>query len=80
MSMSITEIICQLESLTEHCESMIDKGDPENIWRDDVEVLREVVKKLKGELSGENAATIIRQIMGKGGCEPEKSLQKRWDA
>ncbi len=76
MSMSITEIICQLESLTEHCESMIDKGDPENIWRDDVEVLREVVKKLKGELSGENAATIIRQIMEREDVNQKELAEK----
>lgn len=44
MSMTIGEIIRQLESLSEHCESMIDKDDPEDIWRVDAEALREAVK------------------------------------
>ena len=52
MSMPIGEIISQLESLAEHCDSMIDKDDPEDIWRIDMVALREAVKKLKGELSG----------------------------
>lgn len=63
MSMPIGEIISRLESLAEHCDSMIDKDDPESIWRVDTEALQEAVKKLKGELSGENAAVTIRQIM-----------------
>ena len=49
MSMPIGEIIRQLESLAEHCESMIDKDDPEDIWRIDTVALQEAVKKLKGE-------------------------------
>ncbi len=63
MSMPVEEIISQLESLAEHCDSMIDKDDPESVWRVDTEALREAVKKLKGVLSGENAAATIRQIM-----------------
>lgn len=63
MNMSIGEIISQLESLAEHCYRMIDKDDPEDIWSVDTIAIQEAVKKLKGELSGENAAAIIRQIM-----------------
>lgn len=44
MSMPIGEIIRQLESLAEHCGSMIDEDDPEDIWRVDTDALREAVK------------------------------------
>lgn len=63
MSMSISEIINHLESLKEHCESMIDEDDLDSIWNVYAGALQEAVKKLKGELSGENAATAIRRIM-----------------
>lgn len=76
MSMPIGEIIRHLESLTEHCESMIDKDDTESIWRVDAEALREAVKKLKGELSGENAATTIRQIMEREDVNQKELAEK----
>ena len=59
----MNEIISQLESLAEHCESMIEKDDPESIWRADAEVIKEAIEKLKGEFSGKSAAATIRQIM-----------------
>lgn len=76
MSMPIGEIISQLESLAEHCDSMIDKDEPENIWRVDTAALQEAVKKLKGEYGGENAAEIIQQIMEKEGVN-QKELAER---
>ena len=76
MSMFIGEIISHLESLATHCESMIDKDDPESIWRVDEEILREAVKKLSGELSGENAAEVIRQIMEKEDVNQKELAEK----
>lgn len=76
MSMLIEEIISQLESLAEHCNSMIDKDDPEDIWRVDTAALQTVVKKLKGDLSGENAATIIRQIMEREDVNQKELAEK----
>ncbi len=76
MSMPIEKIIRQLESLAEHCDSMIGKDDPESIWRVDTAALREAVKKLKGELSGENAAAIIRQIMEKEDVNQKELAEK----
>lgn len=76
MSMPIGKIISQLESLAEHCNRMIDEGDSEDIWRVDVEALREAVKKLKGELSGENAAATIRQIMEKEDVNQKELAEK----
>lgn len=76
MSMPIGEIISQLESLAEHCDSMIDKDDPESIWRVDSEALWEAVKKLKGELSGENAAATIRQIMEREDVNQKELAEK----
>lgn len=74
--MPIGKIISQLESLAEHCNRMIDEGDSEDIWRVDVEALREAVKKLKGELSGENAAATIRQIMEKEDVNQKELAEK----
>lgn len=34
------EVIKGLDELEAHCESMVDKEDPESIWKHDVEVLR----------------------------------------
>lgn len=74
--MPIEKIISQLESLAEHCDSMIDKNDPEDIWRVDPEALREAVKKLKGELSGENAAETIGQIMEREDVNQKELAEK----
>lgn len=63
LSMLIEEIISQLENLAKHYNSIIDEDDPEDIWRLYTEALQEAANKLKGELSGENAAATIRQIM-----------------
>ncbi len=76
MSMPIGEIIRQLESLAEHCGSMIDKDDPEDIWRADTVALQKAVKKLKGELSGENAAATIRQIMEREDVNQKELAEK----
>ena len=67
MSMSMSEIIEQMESLAAHCESMVDADDPESIWRTDVEALNAVVEKLGNEYKGADAAAIIRAIMEKEG-------------
>lgn len=74
--MPIGEIISQLESLAEYCDSMIDKDDPEDIWRIDTVALREAVKKLEGELSGENAAATIRQIMEREDMNQKELAEK----
>lgn len=42
------EIIKQLESLRDHCNEMIDKEDPEDIWRADTEALNEAIKVIAG--------------------------------
>ena len=76
LSMPIEEIISQLESLVEHCDSMIDEDDPESIWRVDTAALREAVKKLKSELSGENAAATIRQIMEREAVNQKELAEK----
>lgn len=76
MSMPIGEIISQLESLAEYCDSMIDEDDPEDVWRVDTEALRKAVKKLKGELSGENAAATIRQIMEREDVNQKELAEK----
>lgn len=76
LSMSIEEIISQLESLAEHCERMIDKDDPESIWRVDTEALREAVKKLEGELSAKNAAATIRQILEREDVNQKELAEK----
>ena len=69
--MSMREIISQMESLASHCESMIDKDDPESIWKMDAEALNEAVRKLEGEFNGANAAEVILRNM-----EKEKVNQK----
>lgn len=76
MSMSNQEIISQLEDLATHCESMIDKEDPECIWRADVEALNEAVEKLKSECSGTDAAEIIRRLLEKEGLNQKELADK----
>lgn len=65
MTISTKEVINQLENLAAHCQSMIEKDDPESIWRDDLEALNAAIGKLGEEFSGNNAAEIILQIMEK---------------
>lgn len=74
--MPIGKIISQLESLAEHCDSMMDKDDPESVWGVDPVELREAVKKLIGEPSGENAAATIRQIMEKEDVNQKELAEK----
>lgn len=49
MEMSMQEIISQMEDLAQHCDNMIDKDDPDSIWKYDVEALRVAVEMLEGE-------------------------------
>ena len=51
--MSMGDIINQMESLAAHCESMIDKDDPESIWKEDV------VSKSWREKSGEKMQQML---------------------
>lgn len=44
-------IIEHLESLRGHCQSMIDREDPESIWRGDVEALTEAIKALSLDIN-----------------------------
>jgi len=39
-------VIERLEDLREHCSEMIDRVDPECIWRSDAEALTEAIKAL----------------------------------
>ena len=76
MSMAMSEIIAQLENLAGHCDSMIDKKDPESVWRTDVEALNEAVHKLEGECTGEDAAEIVRKILEKEGINQRELAEK----
>ena len=40
---TLREILEQMKSLQAHCEDMIDKEDPDSIWRSDVEALGSVI-------------------------------------
>ena len=71
MSVSLAESISQLESLAEYCGSMIN-NDEKNIWIFYEDALWYAVKKLKGELSGSNAAEVIRYIMDKEDVKPKE--------
>ena len=63
--MEIREIIKQLEDLSSHCSSMVDKEDQECIWKADVEALNQAIKKLSCECTGMDAAEIIMNILEK---------------
>lgn len=76
MSMAMSEIIRQLEELANHCDSMVDKDDPESIWRKDVKALNEAVHKLEGECTGEDAAEIIRKMLDKEGMNQRELAEK----
>lgn len=65
MSMPMNEVVRQLEELAAHCASMIEKDDPESIWKADTEALEVAIGKLGAEFSGNNAAEVILQIMEK---------------
>lgn len=76
MSMTMKEVIEQLENLAIHCDSMVDKEDPECIWKSDVEALNEAVEKLKSECSGTEAAEIIRRLLEKEGLNQKELAEK----
>lgn len=76
LSMAMSEIIKQLESLAEHCGSMIDKEEPEDIWKADVEALNQAIEKLQGECVGTDPAEIIRRLLEKEGLN-QKELAER---
>lgn len=40
---TLREILEQMKSLQAHCEDMVDKEDPDSIWRSDVEALGSVI-------------------------------------
>lgn len=74
--MPIEEIISQMEGLVSHCESMIDKDDPDSIWKLNVAALNEAVAKLEGESGGPNAAEVILRIMEKEGVKPKELAER----
>ena len=45
------EVIRQLESLWEHCQSMIEAHDPASIWWGDTEALTEAIKALSLDIN-----------------------------
>lgn len=58
--LTLPEVLWQLDALRDHCRSMADEADPEDIWSCDVEALdvaitalrgptREQVERLRGE-------------------------------
>lgn len=63
MSMAMSEIIAKMENLIRHCDSMADEAGQESTWKSDAETLKEVVSKLDGECSGEDAASIVKRIL-----------------
>lgn len=76
MGMSMRNSSSQMNNHTSHCESIMDKGDPESVWKEDITALHADVKKLEGEAGGENAADVIRQIMKKENVN-QKELAER---
>lgn len=56
--MNIEEIISQLSGLKEHCHSMIDKEEPESIWKGDEEALQFAIDLLSGK--GENLLALLK--------------------
>ena len=46
--MTLEQIISQLCNLREHCESMIDKDEPDSVWADDVAALNAAIDTMKG--------------------------------
>lgn len=56
--MNTEEIISQLIGLKEHCHSMIDKEEPESIWRYDEEALQYAIDLLSGK--GENLLALLK--------------------
>lgn len=74
--MSVEEIISQLEMIAECGDSMMGKDDLESICKVNTVAIREAVKKLKGELSGENAAVTIRQIMEREDVNQKELAEK----
>lgn len=59
------KIIEQLESLARHCESMIEKDDPDSIWIEDSVALRESAELFRGEVIGDGAADLIKNAIEK---------------
>lgn len=56
--MNIEEIISQLSGLKEHCHSMIDKEEPESIWKGDEEALQFAIDLLSGK--GGNLLALLK--------------------
>ena len=70
------KIIKQLESLAEHCESMIEKVDTESIWIEDSVALREASELFRREVTGDGAADLIKNAIEKEGIN-QKILAER---
>lgn len=54
------KIVNGLMSLKEHCESMSDREDPDDIWKNDVSVLDGAIRIITGELPEEEPQTEIQ--------------------
>lgn len=70
------KMIKQLEDLAEHCETMIDKDDPDCIWKGDTEALMVAVEKFTTECEGNDAQGIIRAILAKEGLNQQQLADK----
>ena len=74
--MNKEKMIERLESIVAHCESMIDKDDPDCIWKGDTEALMAAVEKFTTECEGNDAQGIIRAILAKEGMNQQQLADK----
>lgn len=63
MGMSMQEIIEQMESLAQHCDSMIDEDGTDSIWKNDAEALRVAVEILEKEVVCADPIEAIKAIL-----------------
>lgn len=66
------KIIKHLEDLAEHCETMIDRKDPDCVWIGDVEALQYAIDKLSNEYSGTDPRAVIKEILAKEGMNQQQ--------
>ena len=69
---SARDYIDKLEELKENSESILKGAEPDSIWENDIEVLDEMIERLKGEYIVGDPAETIRKILKDRGMSQQQ--------
>jgi len=74
--MNKENVIKQLEELVDYCVNMLDDKNSDIDWKTKGEILRVVTEKLASECGGNEAQSIIREMLAREGMSQQQLANK----